>query len=854
MEVDDLGSQTLPQIAEKLNENFQGTKREIIFWYDKNQEFEEDIEDLSHMVDGDIYTLKENSQFKAKLYLTKEYPDKNFLVYAPFAKPAIRKNLLADLLYFSKEFYTDRISMVMSESKIGSELRAVMESHARFFESKDRRNRFNQLIENNPTETELKLTMLATLAKVRNSTSLESILMTVLTTGKIDENAILIDFSKFDLLDFFWEIVGKNYGFYHALPSLNRLVLAMYINYFYLLMEDSSVEIPERLAEFKMSKQGSLGAFMGNFKNNVLTSERFDQLAGVVFKQIQGEDILNSITADTLIENDVFAEINHYLIAWVIDRLENGDHQAKIGTLDIPGLCNNRVQLHYGKVYKQEFQMIKYASYLLRLKDESFISDSETLISLYETEYFQVDTYYRKFYYHYDQISDIAKERVANLRQLVENLYNYNFLEEINLAWSSGFDYAELSKVVPLQTNFYKERVMKRKGKVVVIISDALRYEAVRELEKRLSMDTRYNTSVSSMLGVLPSITKVGKAALLPNNELSISEDYNVLVDNMSTVTTVDREKVLQKHFTGSKAITYKEIALLKRDDMRNLFSKQDAEVIYVYHDAIDAIGDKSLTENNVFDATEQAIEEIEQLVEKFANNLSISNFFVTSDHGYIYKRDVIAEAAKIDNPKLSGDEDGRRYIISNHRYEGPGIQAVKLGDVLRNSDKRFVNFPKTTGIFKKAGGGQNYVHGGASIQEMLIPILEVHRERGQSETRTAEIQLLSGNRIISNLFTNLEFIQKDIVGESILPSKYSLYFESKDGARISDEQIHVTDNMSVAPSNRMFRVNFQLKEEVYNKSQPYYLVMYDLVNEVIGQKHEFHIDIAFSGGFGIDN
>lgn len=853
MEVDRLSSQTLPQIAEKLNEHFEGTDRKIIFWYDKNKEFVEDMEALSHLVHAEIYNLEEYGQFKAKLYITKEHPDKSFLVYAPFEKPAIRQNSLADLLYFSKEFYTDRISMVMSEHAMGPELRPILENHSRFFESIVRRNRFDKLIENHPTEDQLKLAMLATLAKVKNATSLESILLAILTTGEIDESDVLEEFTKFGLLEAFWEAIGKTYGFYHALPSLNRLVIAMYTNYFHLMMEDTGVEVPAHLSEFKMNKLGSLGAFMGNFKNNVHTSDRFDQLAKIVFNKIQGEALLNSIAADVLIENDVFAEIDHSLITWIIDRLENGDHQAKLGQLDIPSLCNKRMQLHYGEVYKHQYEMLKYASYLLELKDESFGTDSQMLISSYETEYFRVDTNYRKFYYHFDQVSDEAREKVGELRQLVENLYNYMFLEKINLAWSSEFDYEGLSRIIPLQRNFYKEHVQNHKGKVVVIISDALRYEAVKELEKQLSIDTRYKTSMSSMLSVLPSITKVGKAALLPNQELSITEDYDVLVDNMPTVTTVDRQKVMQRHFAGSKAITYKEVAHLKRDDMRNLFANQDAEVIYIYHDAIDAIGDKSLTENNVFDATEQAIKEIQQLVEKFANNLSIGHFIVTSDHGYIYKRDVIEEAAKVENPKLSKDEDGRRYIISEHKYDEPGIQAVKLSDVLGNNDRRFVNLPKTTGIFKKSGGGQNYIHGGASIQEMLVPVLEVYRERGQSEMSTAKIQLLSGNRTISNLFTNLEFIQKDVVGGTILSSRYSLYFESKDGERVSDEQIFAANNKSIAPNDRMFRLNFQLKEKSYDKSQPYNLVIYDLVNEVITEKHEFHIDIAFAGGFGFD-
>ncbi|MCB5955571.1 BREX-1 system phosphatase PglZ type A [Enterococcus sp. CWB-B31] len=848
-----MSNQTLPQIAEKLNEEFDSSQKKIIFWYDKNKEFEEDIALLKELLHAEIFFLEKRGQLKAKVYITKEHPEENFLVYAPFEKPELKKNLFADMLHYGKEFHADRLSMIITEHGIQPELRYILEKNTKFFDNKSRWSRFDKFIEHDPTEEQIKLSLLASLAKVRDVATLESILITVLTSDAIENNSVLTEFDKFDLEEVFWEEVGRVFGFYHPTPTLNRLVIAMYLNYFHFLMSGAHKELPESYSEFQMKRLGNLGVFMSNMKNNVQMSARFDELAEEVFQKIKGAELLKNTVPDTLVENDVFYEIDEYLIKWATDRLVHGDYQIKVSGLTIHGLSHKRIQLHFGERVKNHYKMLKHAWYLVQLVDKEYPEHAEEIVSTYESEDFQIDMHYRKFYYYFDLLEEELKEQSADLRKRIENLYNYKFLEQINKAWSSSFNYLEIAKNIPLQRDFYKNIVREYKGKVVVIISDALRYEAVKELKKRMTADIRNSLKMSSMLSTLPSITKIGKAALLPNHEISLTDSYKVLVDGLPTDSTIEREKILQVNSSGARAVNYKEVVNLKRDDMRSYFRDQTAEVIYIYHDSVDAIGDKSSTEDTVFEATERAIIEIQGLIEKFFNTLSIANFVVTSDHGYIYKRDPIEEAAKLENPKKVSDEDGRRYIISEHKYDRVGIHSVPMKDILGNNDQRYISLPKTTTIFKKPGGGQNYVHGGASIQEMLIPVLEIRRERGQYENHRASIRLLTGQRTVSNLFTNLEFIQSDIVGSGILPSKYALYFEAKDGEKISDNQIYLANNQSVAPNDRMFRMNFQLKEKAYDKSQSYYFVIYDLVNEVIFERHEFHIDIAFSGGFGFD-
>ncbi len=73
------------------------------------------------------------------------------------------------------------------------------------------------------------------------------------------------------------------------------------------------------------------------------------------------------------------------------------------------------------------------------------------------------------------------------------------------------------------QTSFYRDYIepLVRDGdkKAVVIISDALRYEVAEELGSRIRQEDRFDASLDAVLGVLPSYTQLGMAALLPHTD-----------------------------------------------------------------------------------------------------------------------------------------------------------------------------------------------------------------------------------------------------------------------------------------------------------------------------------------------
>ena len=68
----------------------------------------------------------------------------------------------------------------------------------------------------------------------------------------------------------------------------------------------------------------------------------------------------------------------------------------------------------------------------------------------------------------------------------------------------------------------------------------------------------------------------------------------DVLIDGNPTRSTVERNTILNAMPKASVAIQYNDLLNMKKDERRELVAGKD--VIYIYHNSIDAIGDKAPT------------------------------------------------------------------------------------------------------------------------------------------------------------------------------------------------------------------------------------------------------------------
>ena len=122
----------LKQIIDRLNAEFTGDTRKLVFWYDDKAEFVENIESVE-LENAKVYLLKPDNTFMTKRFLEREDTTTNYLIYAPFPKPDVKDNHLEDTLLYSRRFFVDRASLLSLDLGIDEKYKPIIEAHIKFF-------------------------------------------------------------------------------------------------------------------------------------------------------------------------------------------------------------------------------------------------------------------------------------------------------------------------------------------------------------------------------------------------------------------------------------------------------------------------------------------------------------------------------------------------------------------------------------------------------------------------------------------------------------------------------------------------------------------------------------------------
>lgn len=832
------------QIVDKLNQELTGTQRKIVFWYDDKAEFADDIDALQ-LTEAKVHRLEKNNQFFTKHLLERLDTTSHYLIYAPFPRPTVRKNHLEDVIRYSKEFYADRTSLIMTELGIQPTYRSIVQKHIKFFGAKDRTKKFYDYKIDHYTPEMIQITMMGVLCRTKIA-AFDEVARVVIGDGELVDNEYLAEFDKYDLLEDFWTLCQSHFDYRDPNPSLEKLAITLFVTYTTRYLDGDA---PREWQNYLSSKPGNVIAFLDHQMNNLQYQERFNELSYHVARILEVKTVLEAYPSSpaSLIASTTFEEIDHLIITWIIERLLHEDLAAQLRESSIPQLCQDRQKEHFGRTLSREYQLLESAYYIIQASTYTGTPEFQVAIKAYTTNDYKVDQRYRSFYYNYDQLQD--RSVFEKLRDLVENIYTNRFLSKSVLNWNLAYQKDNFETHRLIQKSFYNRYVDASSDRVVVIISDALRYEVGQSLFAQLDDDPKCTPTLDSLIATLPTYTRFGMGALLPHSSLEMALDGKILVDGLPSDSLKQREVILQKYKLASRCIQFDDLKHMKQMELRQIFTGM--EVVYVYHNRIDTIGESLTTENDVFFACHDAVEELFDFIKRISSNANTHHFVVTADHGFIYKRDKLEETDKIVLPTDKDMWINRRFIVSNEPIKEEGIVSYPLSQTFGNDDPRWLSVPISSLVFKVAGGGQNFVHGGSSPQEMIIPVIDVKVEKGRMETTNAEITLVTVLRKVTNLLTYLDFMQSEAVSDIVKETQYRIVFETADGMVVSNEHIHVADSREGDDNKRIFRLKFELQNRQYDRSKPYFLVAYDLQTNREVIRHSVVMDLAFADDFG---
>lgn len=839
----------LNEIETEINEIFNNAiHRQLVFWYDENQEFDEEISNIK-LENAELYILKEDNWIYSKYYIESENKDKNFLIYAPFAQPSDEENYLADMVHYAYKFSADIWVLRARALSIPNSLIPILKKYPKFWNANARMDAFKALNIQEFTETSIILGILSVLTK-QKTINFDFILRQVIIESLEEENKFLNEFIKYDIINDFWDLVAKKFKYVREQPILEELIGFLLLNYTASLFNSQTPKAWER---YLVDDKNNARIFIDEFMSNSNFADSYNQIAKIYENKLK-INTFKSTSIDSYKNADTFEIFDKNIISHYLDILF---HNQKDLGLEFKECLDFRKKTHFYNKYKNQYELLRFANLFISLINEferqEIPEDVEEIINLFSQKWSYIDGYYRKFYFYYDKIENT--EEIEDLRQLIENMYVNSFLAKINAKFSTKLAEKGINNIsVPKQWRFYRNSIISsiQKHKTAVIISDGFRYGCAVELLAELEKDPKREPVLKPMISTVPSYTALGMASLLPNRE--ITYDYQtlfeegkrtVLVDGKKCASTSERDNILKEYNKDSVAITYDEFDGLNTSQLKERLN--GINLVYIYHNKIDATGDKAISQHNVFKAADDSINDILKLISKLSS-LNYRQIYVTADHGFIYKRDSLEESDKVNLSNINVPKN-KRYILSEKPLDIFGAVSIPM-DYL-NMENLYANVPLGADLFKAPGNGLNYVHGGASLEECIIPLLEVKAEKGAKNQRTVDLQLISTNNRITNYDFILTFFQKENISQNVLPLEAVISFVDEYDEKISNEVIIFANKNSDAAEDREFKEKFTLKRKEYDKSKDYYLEIKDANEDKVIVREKFTIDLAFqSSGF----
>jgi len=789
-----------PKITQALTNLFY--KQRIVFWYDNRLEFRADFEALE--LPGVKKVELANNEFGVKYRILREQPEQKFLLYREGAEPPHLENWLLDVqLASGNSFRTDQVALWLAELELGPDCYPLLEEHVAFFESAKRREQLRKLLLQGDSDNKLRLKMLAVCADTepRLDVILEELLAELASAG--DARIKLIESSG--LSGFLWEQMKRAYGYISEQPGLHDFVIELFKACF-LMGTD-----PEHKA--RLSAESLV--FLKRWKDSRSHEQSFELLSGQCAEVLQIGDRLHGLDYRKLMELDYFELIDRKILSELVHAVVARTVTAQ----EVEQWVRQRRQSHWFTHFEDVYLAVDHAAQFLQLLDTAQLEVTSLSdgVEKYAQSWYRLDQLYRKFVYHSRESGQASL--LEELNTQVENQYTNNFLVRLNDRWQQHVDAAQRWEAAPimLQRNFFGRYVrpfVERKTKVCVVISDAFRYEVGEELQSLIRREDRFEAELEPALSMLPSYTQLGMAALLPNQGLQLAENDSgdAMVNGQSAQGAVNRGKILAAAVPNSAVVLAKDLLAMNQADSRALL--RDNDVVYVYHNLIDKTGDTRDTEERVFAAAEETLSELVRLVKKLTN-ANASNLLITADHGFIYQNRPLEES-----DFLSSEPDGdevlyrdRRFVLGRGLRNQAGFKTF-TPDQLGLEGTLEVQIPKSINRLRLKGSGSRFVHGGATLQEVVIPVVRINKKR-QSDVGRVEVEFIGGGgKTITTGQLAVVLYQTEAVTEKKQSRKLRVGLYTLDGELISDSHELTFDFASENPRERELSVRFILSRK----------------------------------------
>jgi uncharacterized protein (TIGR02687 family) len=786
----------------------------VLFIFDPDGESREEVEALEP--NGYLKVFFENNPFNLKLKFHNEWADEKILLYLPVKRPETHEEYLRfpllDLLTANRELRLDDVGEIMEEFKLKPMHRSLVEKYKRELKYTSVQKVAAQVLQpGNFEEKALTKALISAFLRFQKPENTELLLAKMLTLGlkgeeielsrfrnKITENKLMETLDLW-VREYFGESLGEL-----SEERIKHLAAKLKYNAITAGMDCSENDPYSPLKINDSFKLNNLLSIKEQALFYPAVREKFADVLEKLTKQVHEYKLVEIYGV-----HGSFAWLNTPLVSemqgaavkkMAVDPLAEMPLLERIFTWE--GLKDN--VLHINNFLfntAQTLQQIKQVT-------NTVLDSPVEYIEKYTSDWYKIDTGYRKAVYAFAKAEftgNIHVDLYKNTKDNLETAY-LNFIGKTNREWlkclsERNFDFAALN--VPLQYNFYQTEIAPLEQKVAVIISDALRYEVAAELLKQIYKESKSEAHLNYCLASIPSTTAIGMTNLLPGNSFEMT-DSKITVDGVSSEAQY-REQILQTAKPDSRVIAFTQLKDLPEKDKREIFK---SPVVYIYHDVIDAIGHKRASEHQTFDSVENsALRELSKAVKYIISTLGVSKVLVTADHGFVYNDRKIEE--KDFEPDIPGDANldsmKNRYGISKTTVQPESGYCVPFSRMNKIKSDSFVLIPDGVNRYHRSGAGTRFVHGGGSLQELVVPVIEIRKRYEKVQQKVNPVLLTTNLMVVSNTL-KIQILQENPVSGTERERTINIGLYDGNDLVSNFEEILMKE-VSEQPSKRIFSV-----------------------------------------------
>ncbi|KAA3613614.1 MAG: BREX-1 system phosphatase PglZ type A [Calditrichaeota bacterium] len=806
----------------------------VLFFFDSEKEHEEEIQKW-HLSDVELI-VADQALFNIKYRLEYELKDKKVLLFFPYDKPTteqFRQFALLDILEANLELKIDDVADLIQEYGLASYHRSLVGKYIKELKLKKVQRVLAKILnDSNFDEQNVKRGLISYYLGFNNIVDPGLCLAKIFVLAESDKNINEIE-KKLLNIDAV-ELVQKWFKQYLDLDSVelayeNILSATRKFKYNILLFDIRETKDDDPYQKLKITqpaKINKLYSLLNDWQNNPKFSEKLDYVLDTLADDVKYEPVFSCYGSD-LNFPVVTEKMAEYIIHRVISILSHQPGQAIELCSKMMGKLSS-----LAKQMSKTIDSISFAAHFYKEKNAIttyILNRPVEYVNAYTNDFVKIDFYYRKALHKLLQSEvqiNIDKLELHGFYQELHKDYEA-YLLDLNKQWmkcleENSFNFKSIDS--PKQYGFYNHYLKDSEHKTAVIISDGLRYEAAEELLNALHSDTKNQSKISHMITSVPSNTKMGMSNLLPNNGITWNKG-NYAINGISTEGLVNRQKILQSYDPDSAAIQYTDLIKMEQSEARALFKKK---IVYIYHNNIDATGDDRKTENKVFDAVEKTIKDIEAIVRKIHSSWNVSRVLITADHGFIYQYSKLNDAMFESLPKEKTEVTHNRFTISSGKENKTNTFPIKNTTVL--DEDLYVTIPTAINRFKHQGSSTQYVHGGASLQEVIVPVIESSRKR-EEVAEKVKFTLLNKELVIISGALKIKILQTDLINKDIKPRSIFIGLYNSTNELISNTSDMSLDSTAAAPSGRTKELIINLTNNASNVSFCY-LIIYDLMDD----------------------